>query len=408
MMQAFIERFHDPSKINPPHPKMAELLRTTYGVMVYQEDVIKVAHFIGKLSLGEADLLRRAMSGKMRSRDAMQALQDTFFRGCMREGIEEHVVREIWRQMESFAGYSFCKAHSASYAVLSFQEAYLKAHYPALFLCSVLNNQGGYYRPEVYVQEARRLGLRVLLPDVNVSDELHFCPDDRSIQLGFLHVKGLSERSRGRLLAERRENGKYRDFDDFLSRSGALFEDTGLLVRCGACDCFDEERPALMVRCRLYFNRQRRSENAPSLQLHFASFDEELQELEAYSPAQIAQIEMETFSYTVSTHVLSHFADELRGTVKADVLERYVGRRVQVGGWMIAAKLTRTRKGERMMFITLDDAVGRIDVVLFPKCFAASAHLLRSAGPFLIYGRVMKEYEVINIVAERVTLLKKE
>jgi DNA-directed DNA polymerase III PolC len=408
MMQAFIERFHDPSKINPPHPQMAELLRTTYGVMVYQEDVIKVAHFIGKLSLGEADLLRRAMSGKMRSREAMAALKNTFFRGCRRQGIEPAVVEEIWRQMESFAGYSFCKAHSASYAVLSFQEAYLKAHYPALFLCSVLNNQGGYYRPEVYVQEARRLGLHVQLPDVNVSDELHFCPDDRSIQLGFLHVKGLSERSQQSLLQERRENGKYRDFDDFLARSGAGFEDTGLLVRCGACDGFGEERPALMVRTRLHFNRQRRNDNAPALQLHFDSFDEELQQLEAYTPAQIAQIEMETFTYTVSTHVLAHFADELRNTVKADALERYVGRRVQVGGWMIAAKLTRTKKGERMMFINLDDAVGRIDVVLFPRCFAASAHLLRSAGPFLISGRVAKEFDVINVVAERVALLRKE
>ncbi|MCB2203827.1 DNA polymerase III subunit alpha [bacterium] len=408
MMQAFIERFHDSSKINPPHPKMAELLRSTYGVMVYQEDVIKVAHFIGKLSLGEADLLRRAMSGKMRSHEAMRALKETFFRGCIREGIAEPIVQEIWRQMESFAGYSFCKAHSASYAVLSFQEAYLKAHYPALFLCSVLNNQGGYYRPEVYVQEARRLGLRVLLPDVNVSDELHYCPDDRSIQLGFLHIKGLSERSQLKILAERRENGKFTEFDDFLARSGASFEDVGILVRCGACDCFQEDRPALMVRTRLYFNRQRRNDNAPALQLHFDSFDDELEQLESYSPSQIAQIELETFTYTVSTHVLSHFAEELRNTVKADALERFVGRRVQVGGWMIAAKLTRTRKGERMMFINLDDSVGRIDVVLFPRCFSEYAHLLRTAGPFIIYGRVAKEYDVINIVAERVTLLKKE
>jgi DNA polymerase-3 subunit alpha len=163
-----------------------------------------------------------------------------------------------------------------------------------------------------------------------------------------------------------------------------------------------------MVRPRLHFNRQRRSDNAPALQLHFASFDEELEQLEAYTPAQIAQIEMETFTYTVSTHVLAHFADELRNTVKADALERYVGRRVQVGGWMIAAKLTRTKKGERMMFINLDDAVGRIDVVLFPRCFAASAHMLRSAGPFLISGRVAKEFDVINVVAERVSLLRKE
>jgi DNA-directed DNA polymerase III PolC len=408
MMQAFIERFHDPSKINPPHPRMAELLRTTYGVMVYQEDVIKVAHFIGKLSLGEADLLRRAMSGKMRSRDAMRALKETFFAGCGRAGISEAVTAEIWRQMESFAGYSFCKAHSASYAVLSFQEAYLKAHYPALFICSVLNNQGGYYRPEVYIQEARRLRLRILLPDVNCSDVLHFCPDDRSIQLGFLHVKGLTDRSRLRLLRERRENGKFADFDDFLNRAGTGPEDTELLVRCGACDGFGQERPALLVRSKLHFNRGRRGVAEPELPLRFESFDDELSLLDAYTPEQVTQIELETFTYTVSTHVLDHYEKELRQTVKADQLGRFIGRRVHVGGWLIAAKLTRTKKGERMMFVNLDDSVGRIDVVLFPKCFAEHAHLLRSTGPFLMYGKVVKEYEVLNIVAERVTLIRKE
>ncbi|MBN1448502.1 MAG: DNA polymerase III subunit alpha, partial [Bacteroidetes bacterium] len=408
MMQAFIERFHDPSKINPPHPKMAELLERTYGVMVYQEDVIKVAHFIGKLSLGEADLLRRAMSGKLRSREAMQALKRTFYLGCMREGINEDVIAEIWRQMESFAGYSFCKAHSASYAVLSFQEAYLKAHHPALFLCSVLNNQGGYYRPEVYIQEARHLGIQIHLPNVNVSGELHFCPDDRSIQLGFLHVKGLSDRSRAALLRERREAGKYTGIADFLHRSGITQEDAEILIRCGACDCFGEQRPTMIVKARLHFNRRQRKENAPMLQLEFPSFDEELEHLESYSPARVAQIELETFSYTVSTHVLSHYEQELRATVKAPDLERAVGRRVHVGGWMIAAKLARTRKGERMMFINLDDAHGRIDVVLFPHCYDAHAHLLRTAGPYIVYGKVVREHAVINIVAERITVLTKE
>lgn len=408
MMQAFIERHHDPSKIRPPHPMMAELLKSTYGVMVYQEDVIKVAHFIGKLRLGEADLLRRAMSGKMRSKEAMRALKETFFQGCARQGIAEEVTGEIWRQMESFAGYSFCKAHSASYAVLSFQEAWLKAHYPALFLCAVLNNQGGYYRPEVYIQEARRLGIGVLLPSVNASEEMHTCPNDRSIQLGFLHVKEFRAESRDALLRERRENGIYQSFDDLLARSGVTHEDLVILIRCGACDCFGEKRSALMVRAKMYRNRYRNEGGTQPLQLEFDGFDRELSQLEDYTPAQIARIELETFTYTVSTHVLTHYEAELRHTVKSTNLERYVGRRVHVGGWMIAAKLTRTKKGERMMFINLDDAFGRIDVVLFPRCFDEHAHLLRSAGPFVIHGKVVREYDVLNLVADRVTLLVKQ
>ncbi|MBR9979286.1 MAG: DNA polymerase III subunit alpha [Bacteroidetes bacterium] len=408
MMQAFIERFHDRTKIKPPHPKMSELLHSTFGVMVYQEDVIKVAHFIGGLRLGEADLLRRAMSGKMRSHEAMQALRETFFAGCRRQGISTEVAAEIWRQMESFAGYSFCKAHSASYAVLSFQEAWLKAHFPAFFLCAVLNNQGGYYRPEVYIQEARRLGLRVLLPNVNASDELHGCPDDRSIQLGFLHIRNLSQRSQQRLLRERREHGVFVDFNDFLARSGTTVEDAELLIRCGACDCFGDARPAMLVKAKLHRNRNRRNVAEPMLQLRFEDFDEELRQLQPYSPQQVTAIELETFSYAVSTHVLDHFEKELRHTVKSTDLGRFVGRRVHVGGWLIAAKISRTKKGERMMFVNLDDAAGRIDVVLFPRCFSRHAHLLRNTGPFVIYGKVTCEYDVINLIAERVELLRKE
>ena len=169
MMKEFILRARDPGRVRALHPKMAELLKETYGVMVYQEDVIKVAHEIGGLTLAEADLLRRAMSGKMRSRDAMEKLTERFFESCRKKGIDEKVAREIWRQIESFAGYSFCKGHSASFAVLSFQMTYLKAHHPAEFMASVLANGGGFYQPAAYVSEARRMGLRVLPPSVNPS-----------------------------------------------------------------------------------------------------------------------------------------------------------------------------------------------------------------------------------------------
>ncbi|MBI5646307.1 MAG: DNA polymerase III subunit alpha [Ignavibacteriae bacterium] len=404
MMQAFIERYHDTSKIRPPHPKMAELLHSTFGVMVYQEDVIKVAHFIGGMSLGEADVLRRAMSGKMRSQDAMRALKDGFFRGCASRGIDESVTAEIWRQMESFAGYSFCKAHSASYAVLSFQEAYLKAHYPAYFLCAVLNNQGGYYRPEVYVQEARRLNISILLPSVNESATLHTCPDESTIQLGFLHVKGLSDRSEQALLAARQEVGRFNDIQDFLARGGVTFEDACILIRCGACDCLGGERPAMLVLARLFLARGGAG-GTPELPLERPLFDDELSGLRPYSTTQIAEIELETFSYTVSAHVLENFREQLAGTKRAGELASLVGRRVSVGGWMVAAKMSRTKKGERMMFMNLDDSTGMIDVVVFPKCYHEFGHLLRSAGPYLVTGRVAREYGVINVVAEKIERL---
>jgi DNA polymerase III alpha subunit len=148
---------------------MDELLRETYGVMVYQEDVIKVVHRLGGMPLGEADLFRRAMSGKMRSKEAMADLKDRFIRACGNRGVPQPVAREIWRQIASFAGYSFCKVHSASYAQISLQVAFLKTHYPAEFMAAVLSNQGGFYHASAYVEEARRMGLAILPPDINRS-----------------------------------------------------------------------------------------------------------------------------------------------------------------------------------------------------------------------------------------------
>jgi len=138
--------------------------------MVYQEDVIKVVHELGGLSLGEADVVRRAMSGKAGAHEAMESLTERFFAGCRERGVPESVVQELWRQIETFARFSFCKGHSAAFAVLSYQVAYLKAHYPGEFMAAVLSNGGGFYGAAAYIQECRRMGLRVLGPDVNASE----------------------------------------------------------------------------------------------------------------------------------------------------------------------------------------------------------------------------------------------
>ena len=153
MMQEFIARHKDPAKRKYLVPAMEDVLGETYGVMIYQEDVIKVAHHVAGLSLEEADLLRRAMSGKMRSHSAMEKIIEKYFLSCKDKGLTDKQAKELWRQIESFAGYSFCKAHSASFALLSYQVAFLKAHYPAEFMASVLSNGGGFYSAAVYVWE---------------------------------------------------------------------------------------------------------------------------------------------------------------------------------------------------------------------------------------------------------------
>lgn len=404
MMQAFIERYHDPSKIIPPHPMMAKLLHSTFGVMVYQEDVIKVAHIIGGLRLGEADLLRRAMSGKMRSKEAMRALQDSFLTGCRNNGITDEASAEIWRQMESFAGYSFCKAHSASYAVLSFQEAWLKTHYPAFFLCSVLNNQGGYYRPDVYVQEAKRLGIRVLLPDVQSSDELNSCPDMQTIQLGFLHVKALSRIAVDSILRARKNDGPFTSLQECLARTGLTHADALILIKCGAFDSFGASRPALAAVLRLRFRPERRTAQE-DLPFEREDLTDDLRNLRPYSTEQVTRSELEAFTFSVSAHVLDHYRNKTKGCVTSLDIRRHVGKRVHVAGWMVASKMSRTRTGARMMFINLDDGHGLIDIVLFPRCFSLYGHILHGAGPYRVTGQVVIEHSVVSVVGDSLVAL---
>ena len=253
MMKAFIERHHDRSKVEYLHPALEEVLYETYGVMIYQEDVIKVACHVGGMSLGEADLLRRAMSGKMRSREAMDRLTGKFFASCRRRGIPEDVAAEIWRQIASFAGYSFCKGHSAAFAVLSYQCAWLKAHYPAEFMAAVLNNGGGFYGPAAYIQEARRMGLRVLGPDVNAS-RTKYAGDTKGgwIRVGFQAIKNFPSDRIEAILKARAE----RPFDglaDLLERGGCSREEAGKLILAGACDGFGSTRAQLLLDLDLHF-----------------------------------------------------------------------------------------------------------------------------------------------------------
>lgn len=187
MMREYILRFRHPERREEAHPVMREIMPETFGVMVYQEDVIKVAHYFAGLTLGEADVLRRGMSGKYRGREEFQKVQEKFFANCREKGYADELSKEIWRQIESFAGYAFSKGHSASYAVESYQSLFLKAHYPLEYMCATINNFGGFYSTELYVHEARMNGANILPPCVNRSEYLTTLRGV-DLYLGFIHL----------------------------------------------------------------------------------------------------------------------------------------------------------------------------------------------------------------------------
>lgn len=385
MMQAYIARHRDRSKIPPAHPLLADVLRETHGVMIYQEDVMRVAQAMAGMSLAEADLLRRAMSGKTRGDLAMAATHDRFLRGAAERGVDTATANEIWRQIESFSGYAFCKAHSASYAVLSLQLLWLKCHYPALFMARVLDNRGGFYGPQAYLAEARRHGAKVLPPDLDRSG-WDCLVDGSTVTLGFSFIKNLRRETVDRLL-EQRTLRPFDDLADVLERvhpDDGEWEnllDSGALARFGppaACRWFR----SLAGSGRLFAPPP---ETAP------------LFSRRQLSPLEKAHLEWKAMGLIVSLSPLDLFKLP-DGLVPSTRLADRAGGFARTGGLLIAAKSVTTKKGERMKFLSLEDRHGTFEVTLFPRVWRKVGHLIEDGGVFIVGGRVDCEQGVASIV----------
>ena len=407
MMQEFIARHKDPGRRKYLVPAMEEYLGETYGVMIYQEDVIKIAHFIAGLSFEEADLLRRAMSGKMRSHTAMQQITQKFFDSCKTKMLTDEQARELWRQIESFAGYSFCKAHSASFALLSFQVAYLKAHYPAEFMASVLSNGGGFYSAAVYIQEAKRIGLKIQLPCINHS-EYEYTGNGRIIRIGLMAIKNLSRNSIDAILSERKENGGYVSLADFLIRTALGYEETSILIKCGAMGCFKQTRPELLRLLDIYINRRKILDHSYNDLFMNETFtlEEKVKTDVNYNAEEICLNEYEIFNYMVTRHPLYFFKEYINNpsVVKAKDINKHRGRKVKVIGWYMSSKRIRTKNGKIMKFLSLEDLTGTFEAVIFPEAYSKYAEQTMSMGPYLIEGNVDTE-DTTNIVVEKLKVL---
>ncbi|MHC1736544.1 MAG: hypothetical protein AB9882_00885 [Ignavibacteriaceae bacterium] len=418
MMKEFIERHKNPALRRYLVPEMEKYLSETYGVMIYQEDVLKIAHYVVGLTWEEADLLRRAMSGKMRSRDAMSQIEGRFFECAALKGIREEEAKELWRQISSFAGYAFCKAHSASFALLSFQVAYLKAHYPAEFLSSVLSNQGGYYSAAVYVQEAKRLGIKVLLPCVNESEH-DYGGSNMVIRIGLMAVRNLSTESISRIVSERKANGKYVSLSDFIVRTRFAYEESAKLIKCGAMDCFGQTRPTLMRLLDVYIRHRRILEESYNDLFFNETFriEKEVVTDVDYSIEEKCRIELETFDYMVSRHPLEFFGAWINrpDVITAAAMKKHNGRRVKMVGWYMTSKRIKTSKGDIMKFISLEDMTGTFEAVIFPKAYEKYAVDTLSMGPFILEGKVdidggnnlvVEKLEVLTAIELRSTIQK--
>ncbi|HEY1021821.1 MAG TPA: DNA polymerase III subunit alpha, partial [Flavisolibacter sp.] len=396
MMREYIYRFHHPDKFQYLHPKMKELLEETYGVMVYQEDVIKVAHHFAGLDMGEADVLRRAMSGKYRGRKEFERIRDQFFENCKALGHADDITKEVWRQIESFGGYSFSKAHSASFAVESYQSLFLKTYYPMEFMVAVINNFGGFYSTELYFHELRKAGGNVHAPCVNHSGELTSIRN-RDVYIGFVHIKSLTKHSVARILQERSLHGSYRHLQDFIERTGLEPEQLNILIRVGALRFTGKNKKELLWEAN--FLRKRVKSSAAVNSKHL--FDTLEKPLEFKLPSlhhtalEDALDEKELLGFYLCNPFTLVDADPAR-FVQARQFSAHVGSEIEVLVYYITQKPVRTVKGQLMYFGTFIDAAGDwVDSVHFPD--TAQKYRLSGGGFYHIKGKVMDDFGVYSI-----------
>jgi DNA-directed DNA polymerase III PolC len=402
MMKEYIRRFHNPQGFTFLHPVMKEKLAETYGVMVYQEDVIKICHHFAGLDLADADVLRRAMSGKYRSKKEFQRIVDKFFDNCNKRGYPVSLTKEVWRQIESFAGYSFSKAHSASYAVESFQSLYLKAHFPLEFMVSVINNFGGFYRTWVYFNEAKRCGGNIQLPCVNFS-EYKTTIYGTDIYIGFIHLKNLDNKTGQLIVKERTLHGEFSGLEDFNNRIRVGLENLIILIRAGAFRFTGQTKAALLWEAHFLVNGKKKSDTRQQTLFSAPSRRFELPELTT-SGLEDAYDEIELMGFPVSVSYFDLLSTGFRGEIRSRDLDNNAGKMVKMVGHLVTIKYVWTVKKEQMNFGTFVDEEGEFfDTIHFPV--SLKKYPFRGSGVYLIYGKVVKEFGFPGIEVEKMAKL---
>lgn len=400
MMREYILRYRDPERVKNAPKVLLDIMPETFGVMVYQEDVIKVAHYFGGLTLGEADMLRRGMSGKFRSREEFMKVKQQFFDNCKNSGKPDALVEDIWRQIESFAGYAFAKGHSASYAVESYQSLFLKAYFPLEYMVATIDNFGGFYSTELYVHEARMHGGIIEAPCINHSftqTVIH----GSTIYLGFMFLQSFESKTIKRIVKERSENGAFLSLDDFIERVPISIEQISILIKINAFRFTGSNKRELLWEAHLKISKHVVQEHVITLfkteRVHYKTPELPSTALEN----AFDEIELLGFPLCNPFHLLeNHSVNQLR----AKHLESLEGKTITVEGYLITTKNTKTSNGKIMHFGNFLDRDGDfVDTVHFPP--VAAKFPFRGKGIYSITGKVMIEFDCVTIEVSRMERL---
>ena len=393
----YIERRAGLKPISYAHAALRPILGETYGSIVYEEQVMEVVAAVTNISLAEADMFRRKLA-KAKDWKSMQLLKKQFIKLVRENRYTKPEAEKIWQFLSQFTGYAFNKAHACSYGVISYQTAFLKYYFPVQYMTAVLNNYGGYYSTAAYISECRRMGIRLLLPDINHSKEVFSCFQD-TILTGLGAIKELTAKTIRKILAER-EQSAFHDYYDLMQRAQPGEGEADSLIKCGALRCFSDNQPMLLLKNKLFF-KNRRNRGLTESMLEPA-------QLKPYTAAKRILTELEVLGFSITDHPLALLNGQVNPAeiTAATDLHQHRGKPVKILGWMITHRRMSTKNNGYMKFMTVEDLHGLCEAVLFPETYKKYGHLTRGHGPYLISGTVQSRLPgETNVIVGKVELL---
>lgn len=417
MAEDFIKRKHGKIPVEYPHPMLEPVLKETYGVILYQEQVMRIASVMGGFSLGQADLLRRAMGHK--ESDVLLAQRQAFLEGAEKQGVSSEVANHVFDLMVHFAGYGFNKSHSVCYAWIAWQTAYLKAHFRPEFMAAMMTCYNG-DRGKVsrYIANSRKHGVKLVAPNVNRS-RASFAASGNTILFGLSGIQHLGDAAVESIIEAREKDGPFTSLSDFLERVDGRTVNARAcesLIKCGALDDLGANRPQMLEALPQAMSKAAMvREDRQSGQISLFGQSEPVHEV-AYKPLPDASArekidwERQLLGFYVSGHPLDRFKNEMKQCVPLSELEgegrvTLDGKLITVGGIINHVKGMVTKKGAPMGYITLEDFTGEIEVVVFPSAWEKYRELLRNDAAILLSGRVQANERTVHILAERIALL---
>ena len=399
MITPFLERRHGREKVSYLHPILEPILKETYGVIIFHEQVLRIAQDLAGFSLGQADLLRRSMTEKI-SPEEKERLRADFLLGCERKGVEKEVAEKVFGKLASFGAFGFCKAHAVSFAKIAYQSAYLKAYYPREFFLGLLNNEPGLYPPMIILNEAKRFGVKVLPPDINESQG-KFSLEDNALRVGLSSIREMGPSSWEEILSKRRKR-KFESLEDFCLRvkiERPLLEN---LILSGCFNSLNGENADHLLKVSQIFSQLLKKNGGES--------GGEILKSSPFSLEKKVFLEMDLLDLTFSSHSLLIFREALKKIerIKSGHLSTMAeGEIVKVAGIKVILHTPPTRSGQRVIFLTLEDEEGLIDVTVFPSAQQLYAKDIFEADFLLIEGGVQKHGPAVSIIADKAFDLRK-